>query len=122
MTITDIGINQIAAIVGSSIANRFEYIAIGTGSTTVVVAQSGLNTETDRNAMTSTDISVAGKVSYIADFSSTEISGTSFKEWGIFTSGPTDTGSIFNREVVPTTEFEGDRELQIQTTIRFQRN
>jgi len=114
--LTDDGIETIAGIVGGSGAIP-THIAIGTGSTTVTAGQTALNTETDRNAFTSTDLSVVKDVTYTADFSSTEISGTNLAEWGIFNASSA--GSMFVREAIAADLFEGDRELQIQCTLRF---
>jgi len=110
------GIETIAGAMGGS-GTLPSHVAIGTGSTTVVSGQTALNTETDRNILTSLDTSVAKDVTYTADFSSSETSGTSLAEFGLFNAASA--GSMFLREAIGTDSFEGDRELQIQCTLRF---
>jgi len=119
MVITNIGIQTIAGVVGSEVVQRPSFVAIGTGSSTVTVGDTTLLAETDRNAINTVDISVANNATFITDFSSTEISGTSMQEFGMFNAASA--GSIINREVIEVIEFEGDRELQAQVTLRFSR-
>lgn len=114
--LVDTGIQTIAGAMGGSGAIP-THLAIGTGSDTITAADTTLLTETDRNALTSLDTSVAKDVTYTADFGSVEISGTALSEFGLFNASSA--GSMFNREVVTADAFEGDRELQIQTTFRF---
>jgi hypothetical protein len=118
MPLVDDGIETIAGALGGS-GNIPTHCGIGTGSTTITAGDTALNTETDRNSFTSIDTSVAKDVTYTADFSSTEISGTNLQEFGLFNSSGINTGSMFLREVIAADSFEGDRELQIQVTLRF---
>jgi len=115
--IVDDGIKTMAGIIGSSVVNRPSHYAVGTGSSTVTAGDIALLTETDRNAVSSIDLSVAKDITYIADFSAPEMSGTTITEFGLFNAASN--GSMFHREVVTAIEFAGDRELQIQTTLRF---
>ena len=115
--LVDDGIETIAAVIGSDINGRPTHAAIGIGSDTLTAGDTALLTETDRNAFTSVDLTVAKDTTFIADFSSTEISGTAMQEFGLFNAAAA--GSMFNREIVATITFEGDRELQLQTTFRF---
>lgn len=117
--ITDDGVKEIANIIGGS-AVIPSYIAIGTGSSTVVSGDTALVTESDRNFITSRDTIIAKDVTFIADYSSTELSGTTITEWGLFNKASA--GSMFVREVIGSLAFTGDMELQIQSTIRFARS
>ncbi len=116
MGLVDTGIRTIAGALGGS-GTIPTHCAIGTGSTTVVAGDTALNAETDRNTITSLDTSIAKDVTYTADFSSVEISGTTLAEWGLFNAATA--GSLFLREAIADDAFEGDRELQIQATLRF---
>ena len=115
--LVDDGIECIAGVIGSAVVKRPTHAAIGTGSDTLTAGDTALLTETDRNIFTNVDLSVAKDATFIADFSSTEISGTAMQEFGLFNAASA--GSMFNREIVATISFEGDRELQLQTTFRF---
>jgi len=117
--ITDDGIETIAAILGGSGAIP-SYIAIGTGSSTVVSGNTALLNETDRNYITNRDTTVAKDVTYITDYSATELSGTTLTEWGLFNTATA--GSLIVREVIGSVAFNGDMELQIQCTLRFSRS
>lgn len=116
MGITNIGLQGTALAFGGS-ASIPTHSAIGTGTTAFNVTGTAMATETDRNAFTST--SYAGsEVTFISDYSSTEISGTNFTEFGTFNSGAG--GTMFQREVITGSEvFAGDRELQLQVAFRF---
>lgn len=115
--LVDDGIETMAGVIGSGIVLRPTHAAIGTGSDTLTAGDTALLTETDRNAFTSVDLTVAKDATFVADFSSTEISGTAMQEYGLFNAAAA--GSMFNREIISTITFEGDRELQLQTTFRF---
>ncbi len=117
MPLVDDGIETIAAVLGSNAAVFPTHCAIGTGSDTITAGDTTLLTESDRNVLTSYDTSVAKDVTYVADFGSVELSGTVFTEFGLFNASSA--GSMFTREVVTADTFEGDRELQIQATLRF---
>lgn len=114
--LVDDGIETIAGAMGA-IGSIPTHMAIGTGSDTITSADTSLLTETDRNALTSIDTSVAKDVTYIADYGSVEISGTTLTEFGLFNASTG--GSMFIREVITADAFDGDRELQIQATLRF---
>jgi len=109
-------LKSLAGLMGGSGAIP-SYIAIGTGSSTCLSGNTALLTETDRNAITTIDLTVAKDVTYIADYSSTELSGTTMFEWGLFNAATA--GSMFMREIIGSIAFTGDLELQIQSTIRF---
>jgi len=116
MGITTDGLESFAYIIGNS-GTTPTHMAIGTGSSTETVGQSGLLAETDRNAFTFNDLSTAQQVTYVADFSSTEISGTNLQEFGILNALVN--GYLFHRTVIGSITFAGDRELQLQSTIKI---
>ena len=116
MGLVDTGIQTIAGVMGGSGVIP-THIAVGTGSDTITAGDTALLTETDRNSLSSVDTSVAKDVTYTADFSSTEISGTTLTEFGVFNAASA--GSMFTREVIAAIAFNGDTELQIQQTLRF---
>lgn len=116
MPLVSDGIETIAGAIGGSGAIP-SHMAIGTGSTTVTDAQTALNTEVDRNILTNINTATAKDVIQTGDFSSTEMSGNTLGEFGLFNAASA--GSMFLREAVAADSFEGDRELQIQVTLRF---
>ena len=118
MLVTD-GTETIAGAMGGS-GLIPSYIALGTGSSTVLSGNTALLTESDRNTLSMVDSSVAQEVTYTADFSSTEISGNTITEWGLFNAATN--GSMFVREVIESIAFEGDREFQVQSTLKFSRS
>lgn len=112
-----------AVILGSDIMSRPSHTAIGAGSTAFDVAGSLLVSENDRGNFTTIDLATPKEVTYVTDFSSTDISGLTVAEHGVFNQSGLDLGSIFNREVLTgSLVFVGDRELQVQTTFRFSRS
>lgn len=116
MGITTDCIKSVAAAMGG-VSAQPTHIAIGTGSSSFLSGNTVLDAETDRNALTSIDTSVIENVTYIADYSSTELSGTTVAEWGLFNAATG--GSMFMKETIDSTVFDGDLELQIQSTLRF---
>ena len=115
--ITDTGIKKIAIAMGSGTIPT--HVAIGTGSSTIVSGNTILDSESDRNAVSTYDVSSNNQTTYIADFSSNEISGTTLTEFGLFNDASG--GQLWQRDVVGSVEFQGDRELQIQLTYRYSR-
>ena len=114
MGITQQGLDIIAAnMTGSGLVTA---TAVGSGDTAFAVSQTALVSETDRNAFSTSDLSVGSEVTFTTDWSVTDISGTILKEHATFT-----TGSIMlNREVLTgSLVFDGEQELQIQYTLKF---
>ena len=116
MVITTDGLDSMAGVIGNS-GTAPGYIAIGSGTTAANIADTSLEKEFDRNGVTSTDLTISKNVTWIGDFSSTEVSGLTFTEFGLMNQSTN--GNIFNREVVGSIAFEGDRELQIQITYKY---
>lgn len=114
MSIVTGGLSVIAAnMAGSSLPTK---IAIGTSGLVFASGNTGLGSETDRNLITNTDLSTTKEVTFIANFSPPEISGTILREFGTFTSGNT----MLDRQVLTgSLVFDGEQELQTQETFRF---
>jgi len=92
------------------------HCAIGRSGGTVNTGNTALGSEFDRNAHSSTDLSVAGEVTFVTDFSATEMSGTVLREFGTFTTGST----MLNHETLTgSATFTGDEELQIRQTFKL---
>ena len=116
--IVDNGLDSLAILGGGGGLPNF--IAIGTGSATIVAGDTTLTTESDRNSVVEFDTSTSKQVTYISNFSAAEISGTTLTEFGLFNAV---TGSnLFSKEVIGSVVFVGDRELQIQMTHRYSRS
>ena len=117
MVFTNFGKAQFAIRLGSNISESINSIAIGTGSGTALASNTTLVTESDKNALTSTDYSATNKVSWTANWSSTELSGTSFKEFGPFSNSTANTGSAWQREALTgSIVFTGNQEMQVDIT------
>ena len=102
-------------LAGSLTSNNYPtYFMIGSGSGTALVTQTTLIQPTDRQAVTSINGSTIYKVKWTGDWNSAEISGLSFKEFGIIISGATTTGSIWSRTGLPAITFDGTNELRIE--------
>lgn len=116
MVVTNDGLGAIAVIVGNS-GTVPTHFAIGSGNTAASTSDTSLEHEYDRNEVTSRDLTIAKSVTWIGDFSSTEVSGLALTEFGLLNSGTG--GDLFHREVIGSIQFNGDVELQLQTTFRF---
>ena len=117
MAITTVGLNTVRGLISSPQPVIPTHMAIGSGTTAFAVGDTTLEKENDRNALTSYDNSISKIATYVADFSSTEISGVNVSEFGLFNASSN--GSLFQREVINNLVFAGDRELQIQTSFRI---
>jgi hypothetical protein len=117
MTVTTNGLSAIAAIIGASGLSVPTHFAIGSGNTAANIADTTLENEWDRNAVTSRDLTIAKSVTWIGDFSSVEVSGLALTEFGLLNSAAG--GNLFHRDVIGSIQFDGEVELQLQTTFRF---
>ena len=115
MTITDVGREFVAIRLGSNILFP-AYLALGSGSGAVTAANVILVAETDRNAFTSTSFATSKKFNFMADFSSTELSGLNLREFGVTHSGAAATGSMWQREGFTAVAFDGTNELKVDIT------
>ena len=115
MTVTNIAREYIAAIYGGSALGSPAYIAIDTGSQAWSNSTTGLTTESDRNLVSSIDLSTLQQVTWTVDFNSVEMSGLSLKGFGLFplsSEGKTHAGDGF-----AALQFDGTEELQIQISL-----
>lgn len=114
MGITTIGLSVIAAgLTGSALPT---HCAIGVTGTAFVSGNTVLGSEVERNAYSTADLSTAGQVTFVTDWSPVEVSGLIIKEHGMFTLG----SSMVNREVLTgSLVMTGDEELQVQQTFKF---
>ena len=112
MTILNYAKQQTALFLGGSQLNYPTYMMIGSGSGTVSLSQDALIAATDRQAVTSTTNSLY-KISWQGDWSSSEISGTQLREFGMTGSASTITGSMWSRINFPAITFDGTNELRI---------
>jgi hypothetical protein len=115
MSFTDIGKSGCAISLGSYTGDW--WCAVGTGSKAVDSTRSGLVTQFDRNAITgSPNYSTINKILFTGDFNSSEMSGATLTEFGIFdlTSG----GQAWQVEGFSGCNFDGTQELQVETTWR----
>lgn len=115
MVFTNDGAQFVAWRLGSSLPNLFiSSIGIGSGSGTALVTNHTLVAETQRTVLTgSPNFSEARKVGFQADFTSVQMSGLAFTEFGLFASGAVGTGSVWQREAFGSVVFDGTLELQI---------
>ena len=116
MGVTNDGLKQTAKTMGGG---DFEpsYIAIGTGSSTTAITDTGLNNETDRNQIAEINVGVDYECTWIANYSAGELSGTTVTEFGLFNS--TSGAYMYQNEVIGSIEFNGTREMQIQMSHKY---
>lgn len=117
MVFTNIGKSGLIVTIGQSSSTRPQYMAIGSGSGTVAVANTTLVHEVNRTTLTSGSVDVSNyEIEYVADWSSVTMSGIDLREFGMFTESAASTGSLWNREAFNSITFDGSNELQIQLT------
>lgn len=92
------------------------YVAIGSGAATIGVATTGLAHYWDRNLITgSPDMTVAQYVTWTTDFTSTELSGLTMRQFGMFVeSSGGKAWQVENMSQIQT--YTGAEELQIEIT------
>jgi len=115
--ITTKGLYVCAAAMGGSVAYP-TYTAIGMGSTAFASGDTTLVTEFDRNLIDTYDLTTAEQITYISNWSPTEISGCILAEVGVFNA---DTGGAMSSRHVLTGSlfFDGEQELQVQNIYTF---
>ena len=115
--ITTRGLYVCAAAMGGSAAYP-TYTAIGMGSTAFTSGDTALVEEFDRNIIDTYDFTTAEQITYISNWSPTEISGCILAEVGVMNSGLG--GAMSSRNVLAgSLNFDGESELQIQQTYKF---
>jgi formylmethanofuran dehydrogenase subunit C len=119
MVVTNDGLEGIAAIIGASGISLPNYSAIGSGITTASETDTALENEWARNEITSIDLTTPKNVTWLSDFNSVTLSGLTMTEFGLLNEDTN--GILFHRETLGagSITFEGDVELQLQTTFRF---
>ena len=121
MAFTEYGRQSVAYLLGSSLPSlHIQYVGIGTGSATSAVTDIALTNEVLREGITgSPNFSENYKSKFQGDYSSTQLSGLSITEFGLFDTGSVTgyTGSTWQREVFSEIEFDGSNELQILSSI-----
>jgi len=119
MSISNYAREVVAALIAGSLTNRnlgSGYIGIGSASGTVTVNTTGLIFQTDRNQFTggSTDLATPQVITMTGDFSSVELSGTPFRQFGVFVESSG--GKAWQVENASLISFNGTQELSIVIT------
>ena len=114
MGVTTTALSVISAnMIGSALPT---HIAIGIGSDAFASGNTALDSEAERNQINATSLGISEQVTFVADWSPSEVSGLVITEYGTFTTG----SSMLNREVFAgSLVFTGEEELQIQQTFKF---
>ena len=115
---TNVGKSGLALLLGPS-GSRPLAIAIGDGSGIVNEFNTDLINETDRASFSSTDITTSRETTFISDFNSLEMSGTTLKEFGVYSSVASGVGLCWSREGFTGVEFDGTNEVQIQVIYKI---
>lgn len=113
MVMTNVGKSG-TALLWTVSGTRPDFISIGTGSAAVLVTDTDLVTEATGAAFTSTTLTTAQQVTWIADYSAGTMSGIELTEFGVKISGL----NVWNREGFAAISFDGSNELQIQVTFQ----
>jgi len=117
--IINFGKQELSKLMGGGSAYP-QYMVVGTGSATVVSGTSTtLTTESSKKPINTYELGTAYKVRYIADWTSTELSGLSLKELGTTYLSGTSTGSLFNKEVFTALAFDGTQSLRGEIVFRL---
>lgn len=107
-------------MLGSNIGT-IKCCAIGTGSAIEQASDKTLNDEWD-NANARLMINEFDynnkKTTFITDWNSVQISGCQMKEFGLFLSGTTNTGSLLMRQAFPNINFDGTNEARIEIEVQ----
>lgn len=119
MVATNIGKSGLALLMAGS-GNVPRYCAIGSGSGAVAVTNGSLVAErlsSPRTFYTSRDQSVAKKITWIWDFTSTTMSGTILREFGVAPGSVISVQDLWAREGFTAVTFDGTNELQVEVTF-----
>lgn len=120
MVFTQAGAQFVAwTLGGSSFPNpNIGYIEAGYGSGTALVTNVTLVNGSIRTGITPPiSFPIARTVNFQADFSVTQISGLTLREFGLFSVSGVNTGSAWQRESFNGVTFDGTNELQISSTL-----
>lgn len=120
MTVLNWGKHRTALLLGGSVVNNNSgnyptYFMIGSGSGTIASTDTTLFNPTDRQNTTSATFTNQA-VMWTGDWTSIEMSGLSFAEFGMVPSGTGVTGSMWSKSSIPAIVFDGNTELRIEET------
>ena len=125
--LTDFGKNEICKLMYGS-GNICGFMALGSGSGTVVVTQSGLVYEnlipTVRRVWSTRDISTVNEVTYTFDWGATElsqadISGLTISEFGLSAGSTPSSSDCWSRDTIGSISCgSANIELQVQYTLK----
>ena len=121
MAISNYAREKVALLIGGSASTPNLgscYFSVGSASGTLTVNTTGLLFTWDRNVLTAgvVDMSTAQVVTGISDFSSTELSGLPFRQFGVFVESSG--GKAWQVENASVITFDGTNELQIEWSIQ----
>lgn len=105
--------NQMILLLGGSTTTYPAAFMLGTGSGTLVNTQTTLFNPTDRQGFTGSQFNGQFTLQYQGDWSSTEMSGTQLREFGIVGAGSGTNGSMYSKTIIPALTFDGTNELRI---------
>lgn len=117
--VVDTGLAEAAALLLTDASGTdFDYIAIGSGSTSPVAGDTALETEVERQSATGTQITTSvtddtAQLQTTFSFTGTE----TLNETGIFNAAST--GTLFARQTFSTVNVESGDDLQITWQIQF---
>jgi hypothetical protein len=112
MSVTEIGRSGTALLLSPS-GSRPTYMLIGTGSQTESESVTVMGSETLRQQFSQITISSVKKITWTTDFSSVQMSGTNFREFGLNTGSPgTELWHYVN--LGNAINFDGSNELRIE--------
>ena len=120
MAISNYARERVALLIGGSAGTPdigSGYISLGSASGTITVSTTGLLQTWDRNQYTAgvADLTVAQVVTGISDFTSTDLSGLPFRQFGIFVESSG--GKAWQVENATLITFDGTNELQIEVNF-----
>ena len=116
MGVTNDGRSGMALLLDPTKASPPDVCYIGSGSGTFDVAGSwpfNIHSSLTR-APTATETTILQETTWTIDWGASEMSGLSLSEFGMAKSG----GNIWNHEIFGSVVFNGQQELQIQTTFQ----
>jgi hypothetical protein len=117
MVITNIGLSGLALRMAGS-GGIPAYIAVGTGSKLEAANVTALKTMGVILPFSTRDISTAQYISWTSDFSSTLMSGLSFKEFSLNTGSPAQEPWHYTN-LGNGVQFDGSNELRVTLTWRM---
>ena len=121
MTMTNYSAQALTWALGSNLPNNYiQYFAVGSGSGTAVVTNTTLAGETgSRVLITGSPEQKSAALTPLTqgDFNTIQMSGIQLTEFGLFASGASQTGSVWQREAFSSITFDGTNELQVITTL-----